>query len=392
MSQHVRIPARSGIVKWFLILATALPIALGGLTAHGSASEPECKLDALDGRPATELTQATGEPVEFSSLAQAQVIYIGEIHDRFDHHLNQLDILCRLHRLASANGQAIVVGIEYVEYRFQQALDAYIAQRIGFDQLLVDTEYFDRWGFDPKLYEPIFEFARTHRIPIVALNIEREIIRAIASEGIDRLNDADRAKLALPHGEVGASYKAALESVFQQHPTAAGGNFENFLDAQLSRDEFMAARIEATITRSAKAQMLVLAGAMHVALEGSVPDRARRRGVQNYKVIAPKGIGIEAAPGTWLAAGRPAELRPPGRIGIMVEPSSSPPRISEVAPDSAAHEAGLSQGDRILAINGVKLDRFSELRQELWRTVAGDQIELTIGRNQAEHTTSITLR
>lgn len=52
-------------------------------------------------------------------LAAKRVVFVGEIHDRYDHHLNQLAIIRRLHQLDPNQ----VIGVEYFPQHFQPQVD-----------------------------------------------------------------------------------------------------------------------------------------------------------------------------------------------------------------------------------------------------------------------------
>ena len=95
-------------------------------------------------------------------LAEERVVMIGEVHDRYDHHLNQLELLCRLHE----RHPDLAIGLEYFQQPFQGPLDAYLDLRIDTPEMLAQTEYYDRWQFDYRLYGPILEFARRRGIPL----------------------------------------------------------------------------------------------------------------------------------------------------------------------------------------------------------------------------------
>ncbi|HLH29584.1 MAG TPA: ChaN family lipoprotein, partial [Terriglobia bacterium] len=90
-------------------------------------------------------------------LATKRVVFIGENHDRYDNHLDQLEIIRKLHAQAPDRW---VIGIEYIQRPFQPFLDEYIDKTIDEADFLRKTEYFDRWGYDYRLYRPIFRFAR----------------------------------------------------------------------------------------------------------------------------------------------------------------------------------------------------------------------------------------
>ena len=55
--------------------------------------------------------------------------------------------------------------------------------------------------------------------------------------------------------------------------------------------------------------------------------------------------------------------------------------VSQVVPDSAADKAGLQAGDIIVAINGKRIDTFSELRAKVATLGAGKEIELGVVRD-----------
>ena len=80
---------------------------------------------------------------------------------------NQLAIVKSLYELSPA----LAIGVEYLEQRFQPAVDDYIAGKIGEDEFLRRTQYFKEWGYDYRLYAPIFRFAREQKIPLRALNV-----------------------------------------------------------------------------------------------------------------------------------------------------------------------------------------------------------------------------
>ena len=65
--------------------------------------------------------------------------------------------------------------------------------------------------------------------------------------------------------------------------------------------------------------------------------------------------------------------------------------VSQVVPDSAADKAGLQAGDIIVAINGKKIDTFSELRAKVATLGAGKEIELGVVRDGKNKTFDVTL-
>ena len=103
------------------------------------------------------------------------MVLIGETHDRFDHHLIQLEIIRGLHAI----DLRIAIGMEAFQQRFQRHLDDYVAGKLSEPELLRETEYYRHWGFDFRLYQPILSFAREHGLPLVALNPPAELTRKV---------------------------------------------------------------------------------------------------------------------------------------------------------------------------------------------------------------------
>ncbi|TNF97910.1 MAG: iron-regulated protein, partial [Gammaproteobacteria bacterium] len=104
-------------------------------------------------------------------LSKNRVVFVGEAHDQYSHHLVQLDIIKALY----AREPNISIGMEMFQQPFQKYLDAFIGGELDERGMLIGTEYFDRWSFDYRLYRPILEFAHEQKIPVIALNIEKEI-------------------------------------------------------------------------------------------------------------------------------------------------------------------------------------------------------------------------
>ena len=66
--------------------------------------------------------------------------------------------------------------------------------------------------------------------------------------------------------------------------------------------------------------------------------------------------------------------------------------VSQVAPDSAAEEAGIKAGDIIIEVNGRKVKSFNELRGKIGSIGAGKTVELTLLRDDDEITVDVTLK
>ena len=151
--------------------------------------------------------------------------------------------------------------------------------------MLAQTEYYNRWQFDYRLYAPILEFAREQGIPVVALNVRQEISSKVAREGISGLSDAERAQFPAQLDRNLPGYRERLHAVFNEHPEIQDMNFENFVDAQLIWDEAMAERAARYLEAHPSRHLVVLAGDGHVIRSGIPARFARLSGVEPASVL-----------------------------------------------------------------------------------------------------------
>jgi len=211
-----------------------------------------------------------------NQLAQANVVYLAETHDRVQDHQAQLQIMRSL-----ASRRTLVIGMEMFQRPFQWALDQYLAGQISEAELLRLTEYQRRWGYDWELYAPILRFARAEQIPVLALNTPSEVTRKVSRTGLDQLSFAERqwipsisTILAEPD-----AYRQRIRQIYEEMHQGKGtsAGFEQFFLAQVLWDETIADRIAIALRRSPESLIIVLAGQGHILYGDGIPDRVQRR-------------------------------------------------------------------------------------------------------------------
>jgi uncharacterized iron-regulated protein len=228
-----------------------------------------------------------GQEVSFAQmvadLSTTRVVYVGEEHDDPLHHAAQLQILEALHD----REPSLALGLEMVQRPFQPALDAWVAGEGDEAALVEGVEWEERWGFDFALYRPLFEACRERGIPMVALNAEKELTRAVARNGLDALDDEERARL--PELDLAVSaHREMIHEALSDHPHMTPGFFERMYAAQVVWDETMAERVAGVLEASdGPARMVVIAGSFHVRQGLGIPDRAARRGATPYRIVLP---------------------------------------------------------------------------------------------------------
>ncbi len=311
-----------------------------------------------------------------AQLASKRVIFVGESHDRYDHHLNQLEIIRRLHQL----DPNLVIGVEYLEQRVQSQVDDYIAGRTTEKEFLRASEYYQSWGYDYRLYAPIFRFAQERHIPVRALNVLRTLVSEVGKAGIAGVSGEQRSNLPKEIGPVGEAYRSRLRQAFEAHGSAKPGAFDHFLDAQLVWDEGMAESAAAYLNANPERRMVILAGSGHLAFGHGIPQRLERRTHATYAIVLNGGDEIESHMADYILLGKKMELPPAGVLGVSLEEKGGECRIKAVSPGSAGVKAGLKNKDILIEIDGQAIKRIADMRLALWDKKPRDRVQVKVRR------------
>ncbi|MEL6902837.1 MAG: ChaN family lipoprotein [Cyanobacteria bacterium J06606_4] len=264
------------------LVTLSLSCSSGGELAASSPS------DALPVSPAIaqQTDQQTDQPPAvapsdidnsdvLSAIATSQVVYLGETHNSEADHTAQLEII---EALDEQNDLAI--GLEMFQRPFQPVLDRYLADEITEAELIAQSEYETRWGWDWEFYAPIIRYAKANQIPLIALNTPAEITRKVAREGLKSLSGDDLTYIP-PVAEIDTTdeaYRESVSAVFGAHGGMGHSlDFENFFAAQVLWDETMAESVVTQLAAEPDRQIVVLVGEGHIAYDYGIPNRVERR-------------------------------------------------------------------------------------------------------------------
>lgn len=370
--------------------AAGLLLAIVHISAS-AASPPESRhgsgTDGVGAIPALQLDQPRSLDDIIPELADYPVVFVGEVHTRYDHHLIQLHIIESL----AARDTRIAIGVEWFQQPFQGAIDRYIAGEIDERELLRETEYFRRWRYDFRHYAPILRYARQQRIPIIALNIPSEVISGVRDRGIDQLPPELRRWLPRTLDRSNTRYRQRLQEVFDAHPQTEFGDFERFHTVQLLWDEAMAERAAEYMDTNPDTQLIVLAGSGHLAYGHGIPARLERHtGKDAAIVLSQWEAGMDSRLADYLLLSQPRGLPPAGMLGVTIEPAGDDGvRLQAVSEDSAAARAGAEQGDLLVALDDTPIAEVADVRTVMWEKRPGDRVTMTLRRIAADDTDAV---
>lgn len=209
------------------------------------------------------------------------LVFVGELHDQKWHHENQLRIIKALY----GAGVPLAIGLEMFTAESQPALDRWVAGKMEKESFV--RLYYENWQMPWSLYGDIFLYARQHRIPLIGLNVPREIVQRVASQGFESLASEERKRL--PSGitcDVDKSYMAFIKRAFAEH---AGNEktFVHFCEAQMLWTKSMAWRLTDFLDKHPRKTVVVLTGAGH-AMKRGIPEQVGQSSRYSYKVILPE--------------------------------------------------------------------------------------------------------
>lgn len=253
-----------------------------------------------------------------AALAKRGVVLLGESHDQAEHHRWQLDTIAALF----SHRPDMVLGFEIFPRRVQPVLDRWSKSELDETDFLREVDWPKIWGFASELYLPLFNFARIHRLPMLALNIDRATNRRVAAQGLAAVPSAEREGVGDP-APASSIYRARLFEWFKKHPAAsqdsraATERFERFVCAQQFWDRAMAEAI-AGARRDARQPLVVgIMGSGHIEYGDGVLYQLAALGIDDVATALP-----------WTAdTGYPIHDPPIADVLFGVEPAPTPGRL-----------------------------------------------------------------
>ena len=309
-------------------------------------------------------------------LTASRIIYIGERHNRFGHHINQLQLIKKIHNA----GYNLAVGMEMFQTPFQPVINDYLPGRIDERTFLKKTEYFSTWGYDYNLYKPIIDYLKQQNLPLVALNIHGEISRKVARDGIYNLSANEKKQLPGSMDFSNERYRKDLNEVFLLHKEQGElKDFSYFLQAQILWDEVMAESARKFLTDHPERKLVILAGNRHLGHNYGIPDRLYRRNHEPFTVVV-QDEEIEDGIADYVLITAKLEGEKSPRLGVRVQEKDNGLEVMGVSHKSPAKKAGLQAGDVIRMLGGQSITTSADLKLALFYSKIGSRLKIQFER------------
>jgi uncharacterized iron-regulated protein len=354
-----------------------------------SAASPYRSMDTME--PGVIVHVPTGREVSFDEMMDVigddRVVYVGEMHNNESDHQVQLKVLTAL---AARHPGGLMVGMEMFPRDVQKPLDDWLAGRM--DQAAFLHLWYANWSEYYGYYRDILAFCKASGIPIVALNANRDEVRATSRGEMHAPEDWDA------DGWDGHDpyHRAYLDAVMGGHGHGAPAAF---YAVQLLWDETMAqSAYEALTSPSGRGRRLVVfAGAGHVQYGFGIPRRLFTRMPVSYATVVPfvrelpenradlrmdvdvPEFPLPVADFVWSVPFSDLEGERV-RLGVRIEPDEAGLRVTEVTPGSAAESAGVQAGDLLVDLDGRPLKDMVDVQVALTLAHPGDEGALVVER------------
>jgi uncharacterized iron-regulated protein len=376
------------------LCAALLALAFAHEGHHPTAPAQSCLAPSTWSVPEADGPRRTTATSGIADMAKRQVVLLGELHDEEDHHRWQLQALAALH----AQRPAMAIGFEMFPRRVQPVLDKWVAGELTVKEFLQQSDWNEVWSMPADLYLPLFQFARINRIPMLALNIENKLNKAITEKGWDAVPEAEREGVGRAASATEA-YRDFLFEIYRHHLTMKDKDgakaaktdreFRYFVESQTTWDRAMAEALARSAAPGKGAAPLVVGimGSGHIRHGHGVPHQLRALGVKDVGMLLPVEADLdcrEIKPGiadALFALPEIALAKPdPPRLGVLLEEKDGGVRIDQVTPGSLAERTGLKVGDRLIEVAGASSKKVAPVIAAIRRQPGGTWLPLRIAR------------
>lgn len=211
-------------------------------------------------------------------IKEKKFIFIGESHDKAEHHKLQLEVIKKL----KESGIPVAVGFEMFRSDSQEDLNCWINGTMSINEFI--EVYYRNWNSPWPLYSEIFLYLRNHKITAIGLNLLPEITHKVAKGGFSSLTKEELEKLPPETGcIVNERYMRFIRRAYSMHGHRER-NFIYFCQAQMLWDQVMAHNLVEFFKKNPDKLIIVLTGNGH-AWKGGIPEQLKRLSLKNDIIV-----------------------------------------------------------------------------------------------------------
>lgn len=232
----------------------------------------------------TPLGYYSGEHLSMSSLPSlaaaakpGTVVIIGEPHDNKMAQLGQLEIMNALRKA----GHTVSVGMEFISYPDQGALDEY---RAG---ILPEADFLKKigWGNNFEVYRDQILFPSLNEgAQTIGINAPRYLTTKIRKTGFESLSPDENAMLPPNYQGGNADYRERFAIAAGHHLSPQ--SFEGYFNAQSVWDDTMAWKTAEFLKQNPNHVFVIVVGQFHAEYGGGLPDRLKARGIASVLTVS----------------------------------------------------------------------------------------------------------
>lgn len=243
-------------MRRFSFLLTVLVLLLAS-SANAQIPFSQEQFRIFDGSGAESNLEAVVE-----AAVNADVVFLGEMHDDAVAHALQLEIFKRVHAKVGSD-RNLILSLEMFERDTQIVLDEYMTGQISETHLITSARAWPNYKTD---YRPLIEFAKDKKLTVVAANAPRRYVNMVSRGGRPALNSLSRQAKSwlapLPFAQPSAAYSAKFRSLMSGSGEASMG-LDNILASQALWDATMADSVAKALKRKRDPLVLHLNGSFH---------------------------------------------------------------------------------------------------------------------------------
>jgi len=219
-------------------------------------------------------------------LYKENMILLGEHHENLSHHQWQLSLLKKLYN----NNPKLIIGLEMFPRRMQSLLDQWINKTINQAEFINASDWDNIWSFDFNFYQPLLSFARQNQIPLVALNVDKALLKMVGKNGWENIPEQHRQGISDP-AKPTRPYVRQLAISFQKHysdPSKISKQaFLRFIQQQLLWDRAMAEAISSARKNNPGVRIVGIVGSWHIINGHGIPHQLNSLGFKNTLTLVP---------------------------------------------------------------------------------------------------------